>query len=257
MSKDPYGAVREAATRHCRKDKMPLGTVVIRMRNRGGIYCRYVKVKDTGPRGRRWIQYARWWWEKNKGPVPKGKIVIHVDGDSLNDAPKNLALGTPGTKLVLAHKRDPKWSRDQHRRAAAGCGEFNRRNGRNNRAKNLLKEYWYPVVDAMSVILNVPFRRRKRLFACFGACVKDYPANGRGSRRDSYLQRTLNSFSVRPVRGRDLAERRYTTYCVLDPNTKVYRGPMGNIDQLVRQLERMGIWEAAQKQGKKDLSQRK
>jgi hypothetical protein len=257
--KDPFGAVRIAASQHCRKDRMPVGTVVIRQRQKGKRvrYARFIKVKNGGLPQQRWKLFARWWWEKNRGPVPLGQLVIHLDGDELNDKPSNLAVGTPGMKLVLRHKRDPEWSKAQHRRAAAGCGEFNRRNGRTNRAKNLLKGYWYPVVDAMSVILNVPFRRRKRLWACFGIDVREYPANGHGSRRNSYLQRTLRSFKVTPVRGPALAAQCYSTYCVLDPNTKEYWGPMGNIYQLIGQLDRMGIWEAAKKQGKRDLQERK
>ena len=51
--KDPYGAVRVAATRHCRKDPMPIGTVVIREdktpRKHGRPkkkLVRHIKVKD-------------------------------------------------------------------------------------------------------------------------------------------------------------------------------------------------------------------
>lgn len=256
VTSDPYGAIRIAATRYCRKDPMSIGTVVIRRKN--GKAARYIKVRNDGPRGRRWILLSRWWWEKNRGPVPSGKLVIHKDGNTLNDDPKNLVLGTCGTKLVLAHRRDPAWSRDQHRRAAAGCAEFNRRNGQVNRSKNFLQSYWYPLVDELGVILNVPFRRRKRLLACFGVDVSRYPVNGVGKRRDSEVQRAFRASRVRPTRGKELSLRRYETYCLMDPSTKACHGPMSmSVAQLIAQLDRMGVWMFAEKQAKRDLKERK
>jgi hypothetical protein len=258
MSQDPYGAVRSAATRNCRKDLMPLGTVVIRVRSRRGLRARYVKVRNDGPPGRRWILYSRWWWEKNKGPVPKGKLVIHQDGDSLNDDPKNFMLGTPGTKLVIAHTRDPKWSKEQHRRAADACGKLNRDRARINRATNFLKEYWYPVVDGMSVIFNIPFRKRKRLLEAFGADVTRYPLNGHGRKPGTAVQRALRSCGVRPVKSAELTLRRFSTYCLIEPSTRDCRGPMSaSLPQIVAQLERIGVWLLAEKCAKRDARERK
>jgi hypothetical protein len=260
INMDPYGAVRVAATRYCRKDPMAVGTVVIRRDTEpnGRRRCsRYIKIRNDGPPGRRWILYSRWWWEKNRGPVPPGHLVLHKDGDTLNDEPKNLMTGTCAMKFVLAHKRDAKWSKDQHVRAAAGCAEWNRRNGRVNRARNFLKNYWYPVVDDMGVILNIPFRRRKRVLACFGIDVSGYPANGHGKKPASKVQRALRASRVRPVRSQEFSLRRYSTYCILDPASMTYRGPMDSVAQLVAQLERMEIWQFAEKQAKKDLCERK
>lgn len=258
--KDPYGAARVAPSRHCRKDSFPVGTVVVRCKSsRFPVrYARFIKVRGDGPKDKRWKPYARWWWEKNRGPVPEGRLVLHKDGDDLNDAPGNLILGTPGMKLVLAHRRDPAWSREQHRRAAAGCADFNRRQGRINRAKNFLAKYWYPVVDELGVILNVPFRRRKRLLACFGHDVSRYPVNGVGKKPGSVIRKLLRGARIAPTRGRELSLRRYSTYCFLDPATRTCSGPMsGTLAQLVGQLERMDVWEAAQKYAKKDLRERR
>lgn len=258
---DPYGAVRIAATRHCRKDRMPIGTVVIRRdTDPGGRVraSRLVKIKEGGPPGRRWISYARWWWEKNRGPIPARMLVLHKDGDMLNDDPSNFILGTPGMKFIIAHKQDPAWSKDQHLRAAAGCAALNRRRGRLNRLKNFLKHYWYPVVESLSVILNIPFRRRKMLLGGFGVDVSRYPANGRGKNMGSVVQQALRSCSVKPVRGLELVLRRYGTFCLFDPATKKCVGPMSiPVDRLVKQLECMGIWSNAERQAKKDLSDRK
>jgi hypothetical protein len=239
---------------------MPIGTVVIRRdtSSTGRRICtRYVKVRDDGPNGRRWISYARWWWLKNRGPIPAGKLVLHKDGDVLNDASSNFVLGGHATKLIIAH-RDKQWSREQHRRAAEGCAEWNRKKGRINRARNFLKNYWYPVMDDMSVILNIPFGKRKRLLACFGADVSKYPANGHGKNRGSAVQRAIMASRVQPIPSRDLSLHRYSTYCILDPASRSCRGPMAiSVDRLIEHLDRMGIWKDAAKQAVRDLRERK
>lgn len=256
MTRDPYGAIQNGQGKGIPKVTLPLGTIVIRKHN--GALGRFVKVRMGGRSGRRWMHYARWWWEKNRGQVPPGELVVHVDGDQLNDDPKNFAVGTPGTKLDLAHKRDPKWSRWQHRRAALGCAKLNRHRGRIHRAENFLKNYWYPVVDEMSVILNVPFRKRKRLLAGFGVDVAGYPMNGLGKKPSSRVQRALVSCGVRPTKSADLSLRRYSTYCLIDPVSREFRGPISaRMDQVVAQLDRMGVWAPAEECAKKDLRYRK
>jgi hypothetical protein len=255
-AKDPYGAIRNGQGKGIPKAKLPLGTIVIRKSNHGNL-VRMVKIRMGGPSGSRFIQYSRWWWERNKGPVPQGHLVLHGDGDEMNDDPKNLILGTPGTKLVIAHKKDLKWSKEQHRRAAAACGDWNRKMGRINRTENFLKTCWYPVVDAMGVIFNIPFRKRKWLLGSFGTDVSRYPANGGGKKPDSIVQRTLRHARVQPVKSADLALRRYSTYCLVDPVTKDFRGPLpSSIPQLIAQLERMEIWQPAEKLAKKDFRER-
>lgn len=257
---DPHGAVRMAPTRRCRKDPMPLGTVVIRSdynppgRRR---YTRYIKVKMSGLPQKRWMQYSRWWWEKNRGPIPKGMLVLHKDGLTLNDAPSNLVLGTPGMKLVLAHQRDKAWSQNQHASAGRGCAEFNRKNGRANRATNFLRAYWYPVVDAVGVILNVPFRKRKRLLACFGVDVSRYPKSGAGKKPGSAVQMAINASPARPVKGVELTTPKFRHHCVLEPMSRRCYGPMAtDVGQIIAQLRRMGVWDNAEKYARKDLRQR-
>jgi len=254
--KDPYGAIRNGEGKGIPKVELPLGTIVIRKSNHRNL-VRYVKVRMDGPTGLRFMQYSRWWWEKNRGPVPKGKLVLHADGDELNDDPKNLILGTPGMKLVIAHKKDPKWSKDQHRRAADGTAKSNRDRGRINRAANFLKTCWYPVVEEMGVIFNIPFRKRKWLLGSFGVDVSKYPANGAGKKPDSVIQRTLRFAKVKPIKSAELALRRYSTYCLVDPVARDFRGPLpSSIPQLIAQLERMEIWQPAEKLAKKDLRER-
>lgn len=220
--------LRVAAGRSCRKDYMPIGSVVVRRDTSSSgrhTATRYIKINDAFPTGKRWIAYARWWWEQNQGPVPKGQRVLRKDGDTMNDDPSNLFLGTPGQNLNSAHKRDKTWSKEQHARAAAGCAALNRKRGQIRRSTRLQPRYWYPVVGDLSTILNIPFRRRKRLLACFGADVGGYPASGHGQKPSSVVQRAIHGAKVLPVRGLDLSERRYISYGILDPASKTARGP--------------------------------
>lgn len=204
------------------------------------------------------MQYSRWWWEKSKGAVPKGQFVLHRDGDTMNDAPENLMVGSCGMKLVLAHQRDATWSKGQHARAAAGTAKDNRRRGKYNRFWNFLQKSWYPVVDSVSVILNVPFRRRKRVLSCFGADVSGYPKSGHGKKPGTRVQEAIKSCRVLPVRGSEFFQFKYSHYCSIDPETRELRGPMsGNVREIVAQLERMGIWGTAEKYAKKNTKERR
>ena len=42
----------------------------------------------------KFIRYARYLWEQANGPVPKGKIIVHANGDQADFALSNLALTT-------------------------------------------------------------------------------------------------------------------------------------------------------------------
>lgn len=249
-AKDSYGAVRAAAGRGCRKDPMPVGTVVIRRRSSTSHgnqkrLVRFIKVRSDGPPGRRWILFARWWWEENRGPVPEGQFVIHQDGDELNDAPDNLILGTHDLRIRLAHDRDPEWSRKQHQRAAAGCAEFNRLAGRLRRLRAPLKNAWYPVLDAVKVILNIPFRKRKPLLRWFGADVDGIPKNGHGPA----VRRAIAAAGVRPVRAEDLGAKDLRDYVRVDPGARVATGTVKRKSHELRIALLLGtrVWELAEK----------
>lgn len=104
MKLDRYGAIRNGEGKGIPKVTLPLGTIVIRKANKGGGKVRMIKIRMDGPTGLRWINYARWWWEENRGLVPPGKLVLHADGRTLNDKPENLVLGGPADKVLLAHR---------------------------------------------------------------------------------------------------------------------------------------------------------
>lgn len=257
---DPFGAIRNGHGKGIPKTKLPIGTIVIRSDQVNGRQLEYrlVKVKMDGPSSYRFVSYARWWWEKNKGLVPKGQLVLHADGDLMNDDPSNFILGTSGMKLVIAHRKSKAWSKWQHEKAAKATAEDNRRRGRINRSQNFIPRSWYPVLDDLGIIINVPFRRRKRVLSAFGANVSGYPRNGHGKHVGSVVQRALAQTRVRPTPSGDLALRRYGTYCLVEPLTEAVTGPISmSAPRLVAHLDQIGILAPAKVWAKKDTRQRK
>ena len=82
-----------------KEERAPIGTVRYRTRlgknrQRG---VPYVKVRNDGPKSRRWIPLTVHVWEQAHGPVPDGKIVCPRDGDSTNADLANLELRHVGT----------------------------------------------------------------------------------------------------------------------------------------------------------------
>ncbi|MBN2312342.1 MAG: HNH endonuclease [Sedimentisphaerales bacterium] len=69
----------------------PIGEIYI-VKDKTGTPYRWIKLKDTGPREHRRKPYARYVWERQHGPIPKGGIIRHKDGDPLNDDIDNLIL---------------------------------------------------------------------------------------------------------------------------------------------------------------------
>ncbi len=66
--------------------KLPLGSITTRKRKRDGRSRQFIKVAEPA----KWIEYARHLWVANYGPLKKGDIIHHIDGDTLNDNIKNL-----------------------------------------------------------------------------------------------------------------------------------------------------------------------
>ena len=90
------GGIRGNAARRYR----PVGAITLRRDHRRGPARRYIKVRDDGPSQYRYTPYARWVWEQAHGPVPAGRLVIHIDGDTLNDDLSNLSLADCRTNLA-------------------------------------------------------------------------------------------------------------------------------------------------------------
>lgn len=63
----------------------------------------FIKVCDSAPPAKRWVPLARHIWEQQYGPVPDGCIVVHRNGDTLDDRLDNLILIE--RRHLLAHQR--------------------------------------------------------------------------------------------------------------------------------------------------------
>ena len=68
-------------------NKMPVGTVTIRIDKQGKPRA-WRKIAEPN----QWIPRAVYVWEQGNGQIPKGYIVHHRDGHTLNDSPGNLEL---------------------------------------------------------------------------------------------------------------------------------------------------------------------
>ena len=149
---------------------LPVGTIRMRERARGHV-CRFIKVRDNGPKASRWIPLARHWWEKNRGRVPPGKRVCHLDGDSLNDDPSNYGLLTPGDVIFIQLERDPAMALRNRKRCRAGTARSNRERAFARRLRELLPSKWYAVDVAARVVVNVPHRKRWQVYAAHGVAL--------------------------------------------------------------------------------------
>jgi len=94
-NKDVKGLRMSPATEfkkgHLPHNYKKIGAIYI-VKDKKGTPYRWIKLKDTGPREHRRKPYARYVWEGEHGPIPKGGIIRHKDGDSLNDNLDNLML---------------------------------------------------------------------------------------------------------------------------------------------------------------------
>lgn len=159
-----------------------------------------IKVRMTGPFSRRWIPLARYTWEQMHGPIPQGKRVTHLDGNTLNDNPANYGLLTPGQVINLYHQLDPVMSREnrlgEKRRSATAA--HNRLRGQIRRATDLFPTRWYAANLAERIVYEEPFRSRRRLLARLGVHVE---INGGISRR----RRAALPFTIQ--RGHELLDK--------------------------------------------------
>lgn len=90
-----YRAVGSVVVRFAKPPKRYRG----RANARKGPPSRWIKVRDDGPPAGRFVPYARYLWEQRHGPVPPGRLVVHADGDTMNDEPDNLILITQAENM--------------------------------------------------------------------------------------------------------------------------------------------------------------
>ncbi len=72
---------------------------------------REIKVSGIIEGRHKWISYAKYVWEKANGPVPKGSLVFHSNGDRLDDSPENLRLITRRENMAIMKDRNPNWKK--------------------------------------------------------------------------------------------------------------------------------------------------
>lgn len=141
------------------REELPIGTIRVR-RHSARSRVRMVKVRNDGPKGRRWIALARHWWIQNKGPIPAGMRVVHRNGDHLDDRPENYVLCSGGDVAYLARVWDPDVEARCEARRLPAIREHNRLRSRVRRAAGYLADRWYAVDPESRRVINDPQRER-------------------------------------------------------------------------------------------------
>lgn len=158
------------------REPAPIGTV--RIHRSGKSRIRVVKVTHLGPQQNRWRPVALDWWLKNKGPVPEGLRVVHLNGDTLDDRPENYGLLDAAGVIALYRRLDPRRINPPSRLRA--IREHNRMRGLLNRQHRWLPTRWYVVDLERRVVINEPRRQRWEAYRDAGLDVG--PDSWRGSR---------------------------------------------------------------------------
>ena len=114
----------------------PIGEIYI-IAEKGGKPYRWIKLSDRGPWHSRRMPYARHVWQQQYGPIPPGFLVIHRDGDTLNDEPENLVLATRAENVAHQWATIPGHLRKFRRNAGKAS---KRRHARNRLIKKRLSQ---------------------------------------------------------------------------------------------------------------------
>ena len=126
------GKIRGTAARKYRA----VGSVTERNDKSGNKY-RWIKIKDWGRPQDKYIPYARYVWQKHKGPIPPGMLVVHADGKTLNDNLDNLRLVDRPGHIRLMQERDP----GIVKRMRANAAKANKRKSVNNKRSQSIKAF--------------------------------------------------------------------------------------------------------------------
>ena len=79
------------------ENRCEVGSVKVRTRHkRNGEKRAFIKIGEPNT----WILLAKFVWEKEHGPIPRGFVVHHKDRNKLNDSAENLKLITKAEHLA-------------------------------------------------------------------------------------------------------------------------------------------------------------
>ncbi len=117
---------KKGQLRYCNARRWrPIGAIRVKKRYYGPFkkmfrLYKLIKVTDN-PYGNNWITYSRWLWEKKHGPIPPGKIIIHLDLDTMNDDDDNMMCMTRGEFFRYRDARFPGLFQQRKRRMSVSA----------------------------------------------------------------------------------------------------------------------------------------
>ena len=79
---------------------LPVGSMSIR-KDKNSASRRFIKISEPNI----WKLFAVCVWEAEHGAIPRGLVLHHIDGDSLNDAVQNLCVLTRAAHITI-HRLD-------------------------------------------------------------------------------------------------------------------------------------------------------
>jgi hypothetical protein len=91
---------------HLPVNHKPKGTITIRTEKNSN-QVRLIKVSGKSEGGHKWVPYARYLWEQEKGPIPPGMIIAHENGNSLDDRIENFVMVDRKGNIDLMRKNNP------------------------------------------------------------------------------------------------------------------------------------------------------
>jgi len=120
---------------HLPANHQEVGTIFV-CKSKNGKQYRRIKISGKAQDKHCWISYAQYLWQKEHGPVPKGKLVAHTNGDSMDDRLENLILVDRGGLINLMRKNNP-----EHKKKAVRSLKKTCRRRRAERAKKRLFQF--------------------------------------------------------------------------------------------------------------------
>lgn len=183
-----------------------VGTV--RLRQRHGNHnerIRMIKVRQDGPRHRRWIAYARYLWELHHGPVPAGQQVIHRNGNGLDDRLENLALGVPRTRLESWMARHPDLVPERYQRTRQGARQHNQERALFRSTLGLaVASRWY-LVDHQGRQILGSWQRQRDAYLALGIRLPERVARQNGSSKGAWASTCAGWPELPPLEALTLA----------------------------------------------------